>query len=238
MFDTSNPYSPHYDVVAASAEAERTTFIRKTYLHLAVAVGAFVLLEAALMSVFSAQAIAQFFLSSKWMMLAVLGGFVAVSWVANAWAQSSSSRGMQYAGLSLYVVAEAVVFLPMMSLSIALDPKLPLQAGLITLILFGGLTAIAFLTKADFSWMGRVLCLIGIAAFALAVAGLCFGFSLGLWFSAAMIVFAGAYILYDTSNIMHHYNTDQYVAASLALFASVALLFWYVLRLLMSLNRE
>ena len=52
----------------------------------------------------------------------------------------------------------------------------------------------------------------------------------------AMIGFACGYILYDTSNILHHYRTDQHVAASLALFASVALLFWYVLRLLMALS--
>ena len=59
--------------------------------------------------------------------------------------------------------------------------------------------------------------------------------SLGLWFSAAMVVFAGAAILHQTSNIIHHYRPDQHVAASLGLFASVALLFWYVLQVLMSL---
>jgi FtsH-binding integral membrane protein len=53
-----------------------------------------------------------------------------------------------------------------------------------------------------------------------------------------MILLASGYILYDTSNVLHHYRTDQYVAASLALFAAVALLFWYVLRLLMELNRR
>ena len=45
-------------------------------------------------------------------------------------------------------------------------------------------------------------------------------------------------ILYSTSKVMHDYQTDQYVAASLELFAAVALLFWYVLRLLMSLQRR
>ncbi|MEM6329409.1 MAG: permease, partial [Planctomycetota bacterium] len=39
---------------------------------------------------------------------------------------------------------------------------------------------------------------------------------------------------YDTSNVMHHYQPGQHVAASLSLFASVALLFWYVVRLLMA----
>ena len=70
------------------------------------------------------------------------------------------------------------------------------------------------------------------------VCGLLFGFSLGLFFSLGMVGLAGGYILYYTSQIMFHYRTDQHVAASLSLFASVALLFYYVLRILMSLNRD
>ena len=50
----------------------------------------------------------------------------------------------------------------------------------------------------------------------------------------AMVAFAGAAILYDTSNVLRHYPEDRYVAASLELFASTALMFWYVLRLLSS----
>jgi FtsH-binding integral membrane protein len=46
-----------------------------------------------------------------------------------------------------------------------------------------------------------------------------------------MIALAGGAILHDTSKVLHHYPEDKYVAASLELFASVALMFWYVLRL-------
>jgi FtsH-binding integral membrane protein len=49
-----------------------------------------------------------------------------------------------------------------------------------------------------------------------------------------MIGFAGVAVLYDTSNIMHHYPQDKYVAASMALFASIAMMFFYILRLFMS----
>ena len=59
-----------------------------------------------------------------------------------------------------------------------------------------------------------------------------FGASLGTWFSVAMIAFAGAAILYDTQKILRHYPADREVAAAMSLFASLALLFWYVLRLL------
>ena len=74
----------------------------------------------------------------------------------------------------------------------------------------------------------------GILALVAIVAAVLFGFELGTWFSVAMIGFAGAAVLYDTSNILHHYPEDRYVGAALALFASIALMFWYVLRLFMS----
>ena len=64
------------------------------------------------------------------------------------------------------------------------------------------------------------------------------GFSLGIVFIVAMVVLMSGYILYDTSQILHHYRTDQHVAAALALFASVAMLFWYVVQLLMRLNDD
>ena len=57
---------------------------------------------------------------------------------------------------------------------------------------------------------------------------------IGLLFSGAMVVLAGGYTLYYTSNVLHHYRTDQHVAASLALFSAVALMFWYILRIFMS----
>jgi FtsH-binding integral membrane protein len=66
------------------------------------------------------------------------------------------------------------------------------------------------------------------------IAGILFGFNLGLWFSAGMILLAAGSILYQTSNLVHKYHTDQYVAAALGLFASLMLLFWYILRLVMS----
>ena len=65
---------------------------------------------------------------------------------------------------------------------------------------------------------------------------LLFDYHLGIWFSVDMIAIAGASILYDTSQILHHYSSDQYVGAALELFASIALLFWYILRLLLDIT--
>ena len=74
----------------------------------------------------------------------------------------------------------------------------------------------------------------GCVALGVIVVSLLFGFSLGVLFSAAMVALAGGFILYYTSNVLHHYRPDQPVAAALALFAAVALMFWYVVRLFMS----
>ena len=65
-----------------------------------------------------------------------------------------------------------------------------------------------------------------------------FGFSLGLFFSGAMVVLLCGYILYDTSNVLHRFGTNQHVAASLALFSSVATLLWYVTRILISMRND
>jgi FtsH-binding integral membrane protein len=146
---------------------------------------------------------------------------------------------MQYAGLSLYVLAEAIFFAPMLYWAKEVGPPSVIpSAALITTILFVGLTAAVFITGADFSWLRTGLAAVGFAAIGMIICGMIFGFTLGIWFSGAMILFACGYILYDTSNVLHHYRIGQHVAASLALFASVALLFWYVLRLLMSLSNR
>ena len=71
--------------------------------------------------------------------------------------------------------------------------------------------------------------------FSIIIVSIVVGFSLGAFFSIAMVLLAAGYILYYTSKIMKEYPVGSHVAASLALFAAVALLFWYILRLLMIL---
>lgn len=227
--------------IAANAHAEaRAAFIRKTYGHLAGAILAFVALEALMINVFPSvgESIARAMLSGSW--LIVLLAFMGVSWLADYWARSATSLALQYAGLGLYVVAEALIFLPLLYIAAHFaNPNIIPTAGIFTLAIFGGLTAAVFITGKDFSHIGPYLCMGGFLAIGLVVAAIVFGFSLGLWFSFAMVALASGYILYDTSNVLHHYRTDQYVAAALALFASVALLFYYILRILMaSSNRN
>jgi FtsH-binding integral membrane protein len=239
-YATDNPYASFGRVAAQADVNERASFIRQTYAHLLVAVLAFVGIEVALFSSGLAQRFFDLMRGNGNIgMLVVVFGFVGISWLANSWALSSTSKGLQYAGLSLYVVAEAVIFAPLLYMAGTFGPpNVIASAGLVTAIIFVGLTGVVFLTGADFSWLRTGLAVAGFAAIGVIICGMLFGFSLGIWFSGAMILFASGYILYDTSNVMHHYRIGQHVAASLALFASVALLFWYVLRLLMELNRR
>jgi FtsH-binding integral membrane protein len=242
-FRASTPYAEFGNVVAAAPEEARRTFIRKTYTHLAAAIYAFVMLEWLMVQMGLDQQALQLIGSSRWAWLGVLGAFMVVGWVADSWAQSSTSIGKQYAGLSLYVLAQAVIFLPMIGIAKfmtvnAAGQEIPIigAAGITTLLMTAGLTAYAFISKQDFSFLGGILNIIGWGAMALILVSILFGFNLGVWFSAAMIVFASGYILYYTSNILQVYRTDQYVAAALALFAAVALLFWYVLRIFMAFS--
>jgi FtsH-binding integral membrane protein len=241
-FQANTPYG-RFGTLAIDAPVDvRRSFIRKTYVHLAAAIYTFVALEWLLFSVGFDEWLMPMLSQSRWSWLVVLGAFVAVSYIADSWARSSTSLAMQYAGLFLYVLAEAVIFVPL--LAIASGQTITLQgfgtvdiipaAGVTTLLMFGGLTAMVFLTKKDFSFLGGMLGMSMFAAMALILVSILFGFNLGIWFCWLMVVAASGYILYYTSNVLHHYRTEQYVAASLALFASVALLFWYVLRIFMA----
>ncbi len=236
----NNPYAAaNYGSVALADVTERTEFIRKTYLHLAGAVIGFVLLEAVIMNTVGPM-LAGVMQSFRWAPLLFLGAFMAVGWLARYWAESEASQQLQYVGLSLYVLAEAVIMAPLLYYATKFDPQIPVQAGVVTGIIFGGLTAFTFMTRADFSWMGRFLWIAGLGVLAFVVCATLFNQTnwLGLPFCVGMVVLAAAYILYDTSNVLHHYRTSQHVAASLALFASLAVMFWYVIRLLMAMREE
>lgn len=234
MNTTYEDFKTSYSAAEAMPE-ERASFIRKTYLHLAGAVLAFTLIEFFIFSTGRAEAITETMLGGRWSWLIVLLAFMGISMLAQWWATSQTSKALQYAGLAVFTVAEAIIFVPLLFLAAAKSNSYEIfgQAGITTLGLFLGLTAVVFLTKKDFSFLGPILTIGGFVALGFIAAGIMFGFSLGNIFSFVMVAFAGGAILYDTSNILHRYRTDQHVAASLSLFASVALLFWYILRIFM-----
>lgn len=231
-------YAADYPVVVSEARVDaRVTFIRRTYAHLAVAILAFVGLETVLVQAVPVELLAK--MVSGYMWLVMLGAFMVVAWVADRWARSDVSPALQYAGLALYVAAQAVIFLPLLYVAANFSsPDVIPKAAILTLVVFAGLTIGVFVTKRDFSFLRTILWVASFAAFGIILVSVFMGGGLGLWFSFAMVAVACGFILYDTSNVLHHYRTDQHVAASLALFASVALLFWYILRIAMSSDKD
>ena len=180
-------------------------------------------------------AIAQTMLGGRFSWFIVLAAFMGVSMLANWWANSQTSKAMQYMGLRLYIVAEAIIFLPLLFMAASYGDgyQIIAKAGIVTVGLFLGLTAVVFLTRKDFSFLGPILA-IG-------------GFRRARLYRRQPFVriYARKYIFvrdgcfcrrrdfYQTSSILHQYSPNQHVAASLSFFASVALLFWYIMRIFM-----
>ena len=249
---------PIEGAVATMGVSDRVAFLRKTYAHLGVALIAFAALTGGMMQ-FATQTSLKF---SSWALqgrlnwILILGLFMVVGYVAERLARSETSRGLQYVGLGIGVAAYAVLLQPMLWVLIVRfgNPEtigfteggmlagqaasILMQAVVITLAIFTGLTLTVFLTKKDFSFMRGALAIASFAALGVILASWIFGFSLGALFSGAMILLMAGYILYQTSLVMSYFPPSGYVAASLMLFSTIATLFWYVLRILMELNRR
>jgi uncharacterized protein len=217
---------------AARAASRRGAFVTRTYQHLLGAVMAFTAIEVLLFTSGLAYPIAAAMLSVNWLM--ILGAFMVCGWLFSGMAQKATTPLAQYGALGGYVLAQAVIFVPLLVLAEYGAPGAISSAAVATLIGFTGLTAVAIISGKDFSFLGSLLKWGGVVAVLMIVCGVIFGFALGTFFSVAMVALAGGAILYETSKIVHHYPEDRHVAASLALFSSVALLFWYVLRIFMS----
>lgn len=213
----------------ATAVDRRARFIVRTYNHLFGAIALFAAIEVGLFMSGLATVMAKAMLGTSWLL--VLGGFVIVSWIASHAAHTAQSKVTQYAALGGFVAAEAIIFVPLLFMAQAVAPGAIQSAALVTMLGFGALTGIAFWTRKDFSFLGGILRWAFIVAILAIVGGVIFGFQLGTFFSVAMVGLAGAAILYDTSNVLHHFPEDRYVGAALQLFSSVALMFWYVLRI-------
>ncbi len=224
-------------LVGHLGDTEKATFYRKTYTHVAYALLAFILIEYVFISMFEDAVITliDLMFSSSFSWLIVLGIFWLGSTMADKLAHDPS-RETQYLGLGLYVLLEAIIFLPLIYTAAVSSTGTDMltQATIVTLCLFGGLTAVVFMTNKNFSFLKTGLVIGSFIVLGLIVAGSIFGFNLGLWFSVAMVVFAGAAILYQTSKVKYEYTESQYVGAALGIFASVMLLFWYILRIFMS----
>ncbi|WP_452224917.1 Bax inhibitor-1/YccA family protein [Lacinutrix chionoecetis] len=231
-----NPMPQQRLAVSTLAQEDRVAFYKKTYGHVAGGVLLFVIFEYLLLQ---SDTIVNFALSMtegfKWLLM--LGGFMLVTNYAESMALRTADKNKQYLAFGLYILAEAFIFVPMIYIAafyMDTGTEILQQAGIVTLALFTGLSAVVFVTKKDFSFLKTGLTIGFFIALGLIVAGTLFGFNMGLWFSVGMCLLAGGSILYQTSNLMNKYTEEDYIPAALGLFASLMLLFWYILRIFMS----
>ena len=234
MEDFQNNY--HGKIMLSQAtDVERVAFYKKTYTHVAGGVLAFIVFEYFLLQ---SASIVEFAISmfQGYRMLILLGLFMLVTNYAESTVIKAANRNVQYMGYALYIFAEAFIFVPLIYIAVSITESFEVlnQAAIVTLSLFTGISAIVFVTKKDFSFLRSGLTAGFFIAIGLIVAGILFGFNLGLWFSVGMCVLAAGSILYQTSNVIHKYGTEDYVPAALGLFASLMLLFWYVIQIFLS----
>lgn len=225
---------PYTVPVATLDEQTRADFMVKVYQHLVAAIVAFVAFETLLFATGAAEGLFNLLYGQGGAWLLLLGGFMVVNWLATTAAHDLANPGRQYGGLFALAAAEAVIFAPFLyyvfneggggTTTVA-------SAAVITALGFAGLTVIGMVTRRDLSFMRPLLLWAGVMSLVLIFAAVLFGLELGVWFTLGMIALAGGAILYQTQTILRHYPQEAYVGASIQLFASVMLLFWYVLRL-------
>jgi FtsH-binding integral membrane protein len=219
----------------ATLEADvRGAFLVRVYQHLLAAVVAFVLFEVLLFATGLAETIYDLVAGSSGAWLLVLGGFMLVNWLATSAAHDVLNPSRQYAGLFGLAAAEALIFAPFLYYVFNVEGGGAVTVGsaaVVTALGFAGLSLVGLVTRKDLSFLRPLLLWAGVMALVLIMAAVLFGLELGVWFSLAMIGLAGASILYQTQTILRRYPEEAYVGAAVQLFASVMLLFWYVLRL-------
>ncbi len=225
-------------VVASLPGEVRAGFIRRTYAHVAGALLLLAIVEAFLLKAGAGPILLSFLGAGTMNYLIYLGLFIGASVVADNWAHSEKSREMQYLGLGMYVLVQAIILVPAMHLASLYAPNAIYDAAIATAALVTGLSYVCFTTRKDFSFLGPILSIGFCVAIGLCIAGVVFGFDMGVGFAAVIVLMAGGSVLYSTSNILHHYQEHQHVGAALGLFASVALMFRFMLQIFMSFGDD
>lgn len=230
MADMAPTYAPP---VISQGEEARITFMTKVYQHIGLALAAFMGFEFLLFT----SGIAEWFYDSVFTSgggwLLILGLFMVGSWLATQATMDLSNPGRQYAGLFGTAALYSLLFAPLLYYVFNVQDAASdvWAAAVITGIGFVGLSAVAWVTRRDLSFIRPLIMWGGVAALVLIVGAILFGFNLGTWFSVAMIGLAGAAILYTTQQALRTYPEQAYVAAAVQLFSSIMTMFWYVLRI-------
>lgn len=233
--NTQGAWPDRMTVGSKELSPERVRFIRKTYTHLMVAIFTCVAMIGFFMNASFFEPVLYFMVSSNW--LIVLAIFMGLSWAGDMMARQVQSQGVQYLGLVVGVGAYAVILTPLILIAhLTVGGGVLINALILTGLTFAALTTLVFMSGQNFSMLRVALGLGSILALGAIIAGVLFGFNLGLGFSIFMVGLSAGTVLYYTSEIVHTYDTDQHVAASLALFSSIGMLFWYIVRILMAFS--
>ena len=231
----SNPF-----IVSEAPASDRVAFFKRTYLHVAGAFAAF----GALLYTFFVTDVARSIMQGFGSIMSSMGGFGILvvmlmfwggTYVAQKMAENRASRPSQYLGLGLYVVLEAIIFVPlivMVAIKTDGNPgEILIPACAVTAALVVGLTVAVFTMGIDFSFL-RVAIVIGsVCALGIILVAAFTDSQLGNWFSIIMILLMATVILYQTQVIKDSCETDQHVLAAFILFSAFVTLLFYVIRL-------
>lgn len=163
-----------------------------------------------------------------WIMLIVMIGAVMGTQAVR------HTPGVNLVALFGFTTLTGVIISPLLYIISRSNPSSILQAGVLTVGIFGGLTAYVFISNKDFSFLrgmvtvGLIVVILGGLLNVLFVGSIGFGFALAC---ATLLLFAG-FVLYDTSNIMRRYPTNEYVSGALALYLDALNIFLALLRIL------
>ncbi|PKN23774.1 MAG: hypothetical protein CVU65_13635 [Deltaproteobacteria bacterium HGW-Deltaproteobacteria-22] len=217
------------DGVASLDISERGAFIAKVYNYLFGAVALMVATGFVAYKQIALESISRGFF---W------GIFGASMLVLIAGMFSSRVKGLNLVLFGIYAILEGVFLgvLAKMYVTAGLG-SIFAQAAVLSLLVFGGLTAFVHITKKDFSFMGGFLFVMlllligaGIVSFFIKSTILHLGIAVG-----GTAIFS-MYILFDTSQVIHRIHEDEAVTGAWMLFIDLIGLFLYLLDLLTILS--
>lgn len=146
--------------------------------------------------------------------------------------------GLNLLALFGFTTLTGVMISPVLYIIGQINPASIIQAGVLTVGIFGGLTAYVFISRRDFSFL-RGMVVTGLIVVILAgILNIFIGSTaLGFAVAAATLLLFSGFVLYDTSNIIRRYPTNEYVAGALSLYLDAFNIFLALLRLLNSNRR-
>ena len=205
---------------ASVSTTDRLTFIKKVYSLLAMSMGT---------------AAVGAYLGSGPLLLLVAPNmmlFFILQFALIIFASFASRRpGLNMVALFSFTTVSGLTLGPLLY---QVGPSIAAEAFALTAITFAGLSLYVVYSRKDFSFMSGFLMTGLIVVIVGGLLNMFFiqsGMMHFVMSGASVLLFSG-FILYDTSNILRYYGTDEYVSATLALYLDILNLFIALLSIL------